>query len=46
MGAVLFGSGLVLIILTWRRGTRPAHKTRRTEIPLNDLVKSIEKKPP
>jgi KUP system potassium uptake protein len=44
---ILFGSGLVLIILTWRRGTRILlDKTRRTEIPLNDLVKSLEKKPP
>jgi KUP system potassium uptake protein len=44
---LLFGTGLVLIILTWRRGTQILlEKTRRTEIPLNDLVKSLEKKSP
>ncbi len=44
---LLFGVGLVLLILTWRRGTRILlEKTRRTEIPLNDLVRSLEKKSP
>src|SRR5216684_5341196 len=44
---VLFGVSLVLMILTWRRGTRLLFdKTRRIEIPLKDLVKSLEKKPP
>jgi KUP system potassium uptake protein len=44
---ILFGVGLVLIILTWRRGTEILlDKTRRTEIPLNELVKSLEKKSP
>src|SRR5258708_26273722 len=44
---VLFGVSLVLMILTWRRGTRLLFdKTRRIEIPLNVLVKSLEKKPP
>jgi KUP system potassium uptake protein len=44
---ILFGVGLVLIILTWRRGTHILlDKTRRTEIPLNELVKSLEKKSP
>jgi KUP system potassium uptake protein len=44
---LLFGIGLVLIIQTWRRGTEILlDKTRRTEIPLNELVKSLEKKSP
>lgn len=44
---LLFGVSLVMVILTWRRGTRIlSDKTRRTEIPLNDLVKSLEKKSP
>jgi KUP system potassium uptake protein len=44
---VLFGAVLVLIIWTWRRGTRIlGQKTRRTEIPLDKLIKSLEKKPP
>src|SRR5713101_671157 len=44
---LLFGVSLVLMILTWRRGTRILFdKTRRIEIPLKDLVKSLEKKPP
>lgn len=44
---VLFGIGLVVIILTWRRGTQVLlDKTRRTEVPLNDLVRNLEKKSP
>ncbi len=44
---LLFGVSLVLMILTWRRGTRILFdKTRRIEIPLKDLVKSLEKKSP
>jgi KUP system potassium uptake protein len=44
---LLFGIGLVIMILTWRRGTRILFdKTRRVEIPLKDLVKSLEKKSP
>jgi KUP system potassium uptake protein len=38
---------MVLLILTWRRGTRIlANKTRKTEVPLETLLRSLEKKPP
>lgn len=44
---LLFGAGMVLIILTWRRGSGILiNKTRRTEVPLDTLFRSIEKKPP
>jgi KUP system potassium uptake protein len=44
---LLFGITMVLLILTWRRGTRLLYdKTRRTEVPLDTLLRSIEKKPP
>ena len=44
---LLFGSGMVLLILTWRRGTGILmSKTRRTEVPLDTLLRSMEKKPP
>ena len=44
---VLFGVVMVLIMLTWRRGTNLlTQKTRRTEIPLDTLLRSFEKKPP
>lgn len=44
---VLFGGVLILLVITWRRGTRIlAQKTRRTEIPLDKLLQSLEKKPP
>jgi KUP system potassium uptake protein len=44
---VLFGATIVLIILTWRRGTRLlVQKTRRVEVPLETLLHSLEKKPP
>jgi KUP system potassium uptake protein len=44
---ILFGTSMVLLILTWRRGTTLlALKTRRTEVPLDTLVTSLEKKPP
>jgi KUP system potassium uptake protein len=44
---VLFGVLLVLVVVTWRRGaTILAQKTRRTEIPLDTLLRSLEKKPP
>jgi KUP system potassium uptake protein len=44
---ILFGTSMVLLILTWRRGTTLlAQKTRRTEVPLDTLVASLEKKPP
>ena len=44
---LLFGISMVLLIITWRRGTAiVANKTRRSEVPLVTLVHSLEKKPP
>jgi KUP system potassium uptake protein len=44
---VLFGSVLVTLIFTWRRGTNIlANKTRKVEVPLEVLVQNLEKKPP
>jgi KUP system potassium uptake protein len=44
---LLFGILMVMLILTWRRGTRIlANKTRKTEVPLTALLHSLEKKPP
>ncbi len=44
---LLFGIGMVFLILTWRRGTSIlATKTRRAEVPLETLLRSLEKKPP
>src|SRR6202162_3277029 len=38
---------MVMLILTWRRGTGIlANKTRRTEVPFDTLLRSLEKKPP
>jgi KUP system potassium uptake protein len=37
----------MIVMYTWRRGTRLLfEKTRRQEIPLDDLVRMLEKKPP
>ncbi len=44
---LLFGAAMVVMILTWRRGSRIlADKTRKIEVPFAALIKSIEKKPP
>src|SRR5205814_4994318 len=44
---LLFGASMVLLILTWRRGTSLlANKTRRSEVPLEGLIANLEKKPP
>ena len=44
---LLFGALMVLMIWTWRRGaTILMAKTRRIEVPLNDLIRSLEKRPP
>jgi KUP system potassium uptake protein len=44
---LVFGASIVILIVTWRRGSRLlVSKTRRTEVPLEALVKSLEKKPP
>jgi KUP system potassium uptake protein len=44
---LVFGSLVMTVMYTWRRGTRLLFdKTRRQEIGLNDLVRMLEKKPP
>jgi KUP system potassium uptake protein len=44
---LIFGITMVMLILTWRRGSRIlANKTRKTEVPLEALLHSLEKKPP
>jgi KUP system potassium uptake protein len=44
---ILFGTTMVLLILTWRRGSGLLiNKTRRTEVPLDTLFRNLEKKPP
>ena len=41
------GSMVMLIMYTWRRGSRIlSEKTRRLELPLADLIRILEKKPP
>ena len=41
------GGMVMLVMYTWRRGTRLLFaKTRRLETPLDDLVRILEKKPP
>jgi KUP system potassium uptake protein len=44
---LLFGVTMAVIIWTWRRGSAMLiNKTRRTEVPLDDLIRSLEKRPP
>src|SRR3979411_2898554 len=44
---LLFGVVMAIMIWTWRRGAAIlTGKTRRTEVPLRDLIKSLEKRPP
>jgi KUP system potassium uptake protein len=44
---LLFGLAMAIMIWTWRRGTAIlAQKTRNIEVPLKDLIKSLEKRPP
>ena len=41
------GAAIVLLVLTWRRGTMLLLlKTRQNEVPLDKLITSLEKKPP
>jgi KUP system potassium uptake protein len=41
------GAAIVLVMATWQRGTRVLfEKTRKLEMPLVDLVRMLEKKPP
>jgi KUP system potassium uptake protein len=42
-----FGVVMAILIWTWRRGTAiPTLKTRREEIPLKDLIRSLKRSPP
>lgn len=44
---LLLAGLLMIVMLTWRRGSQILFaKTRRTEVPLLDLVRSLEKRPP
>jgi len=44
---LLFGLATAAMIWTWRRGAAIlVAKTRRIEVPLADLIKSLEKRPP
>lgn len=44
---LLFGAAMVLLIMTWQRGSRIlVQKTRRIEVPIETLIKSLEKRPP
>jgi KUP system potassium uptake protein len=44
---LLFGVSMAVMIWTWRRGSAIlSDKTRRTEVPLDGLIKSLEKRPP
>jgi KUP system potassium uptake protein len=44
---LLFGLAMVVLIWTWRRGVVILiKKTRRIEVPLQDLIQSLEKRPP
>jgi KUP system potassium uptake protein len=44
---LLFGVAMAVTIWTWRRGSAILMaKTRRIEVPLDDLIKSLEKRPP
>ncbi len=44
---LLIGGCLLTVMMTWRRGSAILQaKTRRTEVPLETLLRSLEKKPP
>jgi KUP system potassium uptake protein len=44
---LLIGGCLVTVMLTWRKGARIlAQKTRRLEMPVEELIKMLEKNPP
>ena len=43
---LMIGGCVIAIMLTWRRGAKIlADKTRRLEIPIRDLIESLERKP-
>jgi KUP system potassium uptake protein len=44
---LLFGLAMAIMIWTWRRGSAILTiKTRRIEVPLTDMIRSLEKRPP
>jgi len=44
---LLFGATVAVLIWTWRRGTAIlSTKTRQIEVPLDELIKTLEKRPP
>ena len=44
---LVLGGVVMAVMYTWRRGSRALfEKTRKTEVPLDSLVKSLERKPP
>ncbi|QCK88231.1 potassium transporter Kup [Phreatobacter aquaticus] len=44
---LVIGAVILFLMITWRTGSRIlADKTRRIEVPLDDLLKSFEKRPP
>jgi KUP system potassium uptake protein len=44
---LLFGLAMAVVIWSWRRGAAMlTEKTRRTEVPLDELIKNLEKRPP
>ena len=44
---LLFGAAMAVTIWSWRRGSAIlADKNRRTEVPLDSLISSLEKRPP
>ncbi|WBL81669.1 potassium transporter Kup [Bradyrhizobium xenonodulans] len=44
---LLFGAAMAGTIWTWRKGSAILiQKTRRIEVPLDDLIRSLEKRPP
>jgi KUP system potassium uptake protein len=44
---LLLGALVMVVMYTWRRGSRLLfEKTRKTEVPLDPLVASLERKPP
>src|SRR5262249_42151892 len=41
------GCTIMIVMYTWRRGTRLLfEKTRKSEVPLDALINSLERKPP
>lgn len=44
---LLFGSAMAVVVWTWMRGASILiKKTRKIEVPMQDLIRSLEKRPP